>query len=429
MNPVLLDGGSLPRLLAGIEPTGLPASLAAHERDYGPMPRLASQQLIAEVGRSGLRGRGGADFPTARKLEAVAGRRAVSAVVVNGSETEPASQKDRVLMTALPHLVIDGAVAAAEAVGAREVIIKLGPNAKHACDALLKAISERDQRVPVSVIEGPEGYVAGEESAVINHLAGGPAIPKAVPPRPYEKGYRGKPTLVQNPETLAQLALIARFGAGWYRELGSDADPGTVLTTITGAVAEPGVYEMAFGTPLRELLDAAGGPTEPIQAFLIGGYFGNWVRWQDTASIALSREELTGAGLALGSGVLIALGQSACGLHESARLARYLADESAGQCGPCVHGLAAMADAFAGLVDGRRSGPRANLQEQMLRWADEIRGRGACHHPNGATRLIVSSLHAFAADIAPHAGGACHARPAGLPGLTGAPRRAAAIRR
>jgi NADH:ubiquinone oxidoreductase subunit F (NADH-binding) len=392
------------------------------------MPRLASQQLIAEVGRSGLRGRGGADFPTARKLEAVAGRRTVSAVVVNGSETEPASQKDRVLMTALPHLVIDGAVAAADAVGAREVIIKLGTHGRNACDALLKAISERDERVPVAVVEGPEGYVTGEESAVINHLAGGPSIPKAVPPRPYEKGYRGKPTLVQNPETLAQLALIARFGAGWYRELGSEADPGTVLTTITGAVAEPGVYEMAFGTPLRELLDAAGGSTEPIQAFLIGGYFGNWVRWQDTASLALSREELTGAGLALGSGVLIALGESACGLHESARLARYLADQSAGQCGPCVHGLAAMADAFAALVDGRRGGQRSNHQEQMLRWADEIRGRGACHHPNGATRLIVSSLHAFAAEIASHASGACHARPAGLPGLTAAPKRAA-IRR
>ena len=209
MNSVLLDGGSLPRLLAGIEPTGLPATLAAHEREYGPMPRLASEQLITEVGRSGLRGRGGADFPTARKLEAVAGRRAVSAVVVNGSETEPASQKDRVLMTALPHLVIDGAVAAAEAVGAREVIIKLGPDAKHACDALLHAISERDQRVAVSVVEGPKGYVAGEESAVINWLNGGRPKPVFVPPRPFERGYRRRPTLIVDPETLAQLTLGA----------------------------------------------------------------------------------------------------------------------------------------------------------------------------------------------------------------------------
>ena len=415
----MIDGASLPRLLAGIEPHGGPAGLQAHERAYGPMPQLGAGNLISEVEHSGLRGRGGADFPTARKLEAVAARRSVSAVVVNGSETEPASQKDRLLMSTLPHLVLDGAIAAADAVGAREVIVKLGPSGMSAGTALEDAIAERRDSLPVSVVTGPPGYVTGEESAVINHLAGGPSIPTFVPPRPYERGYRGKPTLIQNPETLAQLALIARFGARWFRQLGSDADPGSVLVTISGAVADPGVYEMGFGTPLRDLLDAAGGPTERVQAFLIGGYFGNWVRYEETATMRLAREELQGAGLALGSGVLIALGESACGLHESARLARYLADQSAGQCGPCLYGLGALADAFAAIVQGTA---RQGEERRMLRWAEEISGRGACHHPNGATRLIVSSLRTFGAEIAAHRGRACRARAAGLPGIGPLPR-------
>jgi NADH:ubiquinone oxidoreductase subunit F (NADH-binding) len=422
MSPPALDGGSLPRLLAGIQPSGGAASLATHERAYGTMPELPGADLIAEVDRSGLRGRGGADFPTARKLETVAARRSVSAVVVNGSETEPASEKDRLLMSTLPHLVLDGAVAAARAVGAREVIVKLGPSGMRAASALEDAIAERGDPLPVSTTTGPAGYVTGEESAVINHLGGGPSLPTFVPPRPYERGYRGKPTLVQNPETLAQLALIARFGAGWFRRLGSDADPGSVLVTVSGAVADPGVYEMAFGTPLRDLLDAAGGPTETIQAFLIGGYFGNWVRWEDTEWLRLSRQELTGAGLALGSGVLIALGESACGLHESARLARYLADQSAGQCGPCVHGLAALADSFAALAAGTAS---SGEYRRMLRWAEEIPGRGACHHPNGATRLILNSLRAFGSEIAAHHQRTCRARPADLPGLGSLPRSVA----
>ncbi len=408
------DGGRLPRLLAGIEPDGSPAGLLAHQRAYGPMPRIPAERLFDEVARSGLRGRGGADFPTARKLQAVASRRNVGAVVVNGSETEPASRKDRLLMATLPHLVLDGAQTAAEAVGAREVIVKLSIDALRPADALERALAERTDRLPVSLVEGAAGYVAGEESAVINYLGGGPAIPRFVPPRPYERGYRNRPTLLQNPETLAQLALIARFGASWFRELGSDADPGTALTTMAGAVAEPGVYEMAFGTPLRDLLVAAGGPTEPIRAVLVGGYFGTWTTWAETATMRLSRADLAEHGAALGSGVLIALGESACGLHESARLARYLADQSAGQCGPCVHGLNAMAESFAALVDGvAHRGER----DRLLRWASEIRGRGACHHPNGAIRLITSALDKFGPELERHARERCSAPPADLPGL------------
>lgn len=400
----------LPRLLAGLEPAGGAMTLAAHTRIHGPLPNIAAHQLIEEVEQSGLRGRGGADFPTARKLRAVAGHRRLGPVIVNGSETEPASAKDRLLLARLPHLVLDGAVLAAAAIGAREVIVKVGSATPEAVQALESASSVRErERIPIQVVPGPDGYVAGEESAVVHYLNGGGPLPTFVPPRPFERGYRGRPTLIQNPETLAQLALVARFGSRWYRELGTVADPGSALVTITGAVRAPGVYELAFGTSMRDLLGAAGGPTEPLQALLVGGYFGTWVDASHALGLRLAREDLRSVGCSLGSGVLIALGESACGLHESARVITYLAEQSAGQCGPCVFGLRAIADSVGALADGV-AGP--SERERVLRWASEIRGRGACHHPDGAVRFVESALRVFEHDIDRHLHGRCPARPA-----------------
>ncbi len=403
----------LPRLLAGLNETGSTMTLAEHRSVHGPLPAVAGPELVEIVARSGLRGRGGADFPTAIKLRAVARGRRRSTLVVNGAETEPASAKDRLLLTRLPHLVLDGAVLAARGVGAREAIVRVGNGTPATARALQGAIAARDdQGVALRVVAGPEGYVTGEETAVIHHLARGVAKPTFVPPRPYERGLGGRPTLVQNPETLSHLALIARFGPDWFRELGSDADPGSALVTISGAVVQPGVYELAFGTPMTDLLAAAGGPDEPLQALLVGGYYGTWVESSRALALRLSREDLHSVGCALGSGVLIALGQSACGLHESARVISYLADESAGQCGPCVHGLAAIADSVWALAEGV-----AHLSEleQLRRWIAEVRGRGACHHPDGAVRFVQSALEVFGDEVAAHQGRRCFAAPAGLP--------------
>jgi NADH:ubiquinone oxidoreductase subunit F (NADH-binding) len=292
------------------------------------------------------------------------------------------------------------------------VIVKVGESAAGSLQALEGAIAVRhDDPAEVRVVAAPEGYVAGEESAVVHYLNGGPEVPLLVPPRPYERGSRRRPTLIQNPETLAQVALVARFGERWYRELGTQADPGSALVTISGAVAAPGVYEMAFGTPMADLLDAAGGATERMRALLVGGYFGTWVDASQIMGLRLSREELRSVGCALGSGVLIVLGESACGLHESARVIDYLAEQSARQCGPCMYGLRAVADSVAALADGRRDGDR----ERLVRWASEIRGRGACHHPDGAVRFVLSALSVFTAEIEGHRRGRCTARPAGFP--------------
>ncbi len=404
---------ALPRLLAGLDPSGATMTRAEHERIHGPMPRSSAAELIEAVERSGLRGRGGADFPTARKLQSVRQRRRGTVLVVNGSETEPASAKDRLLLSRLPHLVLDGAVLSASAIGASEVIIKVGENDVGSLQALEGAVAVRsDDGVALALAPGPEGYVTGEESAVIHYLNGGAPLPTFVPPRPFERGYRGRPTLVQNPETLAQVALVARYGDRWYRELGTDVDPGSALVTISGAVAAPGVYELAFGTPMIDLLAAAGGSTEPLRALLVGGYFGTWVDATPAFRLRLAREDLGSVGCSLGSGVLIALGESSCGLHESARVIRYLADQSAGQCGPCVFGLRAIADAVGALADGVA---HERERDRVLRWTAEVRGRGACHHPDGAARFVESALAVFSREIEAHRHSRCTARPAGLP--------------
>ncbi len=263
----------LPRLLESVRGDGRATSLEEHVRRYGTMHDAAAtgSELIASAEASGLGGRGGASFPTGTKLRAVASQRRPAAVVVNGVEAEPASGKDRALLRSVPHLVLDGAVLAAGAVGAHDVIICIGGRSTQERDALLAAIAARmrnrsDGRVSVRLFIAPEGFVSGEETALIQFLNGGPAKPTVTPPRPFERGVGGSPTLVQNVETLAHLALIARFGPAWFRELGTATEPGTTLVTISGAVVRPGIHEVARGAPLRELLAAAGGASEDISA-------------------------------------------------------------------------------------------------------------------------------------------------------------------
>jgi NADH:ubiquinone oxidoreductase subunit F (NADH-binding) len=217
------------------------------------------------------------------------------------------------------------------------------------------------------------------------------------PPRPFERGVGGAPTLVQNVETLAHLALIARFGSAWFRELGTPAEPGTALITISGAVARPGIHEIPLGTPLRDLLAEAGGTTEPISAYLIGGYFGTWFTEGAAEDLVLHNEHLAPYGGGLGAGAIVALPMSTCGVSEVARVGRYLADQSTGQCGPCVHGLRAIADALAPLVVGT-----GDERERLARWVTQVRGRGACKHPDGATRFTASALQVFADEIEQH---------------------------
>jgi NADH:ubiquinone oxidoreductase subunit F (NADH-binding) len=392
---------SLPRLLAGRGSES--ATRSVHLERYGPLPGPFDPTFVDIVERSGLRGRGGAAFPTATKMRAVASGRGRRVVVVNAKESEPASAKDVVLLTELPHLVLDGATVAAETVGADEVIVAIDRAFGPARSSVERAVEERrahDRRDPkMRVVDIPSRYVAGEERALVHFLNGGDAKPTSMPPRPFERGVRGRPTLVHNVETLADLALIARNGAEWYRNFGLPDEPGSVLVTIGGAVARPGVTEVELGTPVSTLVEAAGGLTDDVSAFLFGGYFGAWLPAHAAWSLPISHRALTEAGVGLGGGVVFAFPANACGLAETARVARYLAHESAGQCGPCVYGLAAIADELAKLAASQH---RKDSVERLSRWANDVTGRGACRYPDGAARFVATALDVFAADVHQH---------------------------
>jgi NADH:ubiquinone oxidoreductase subunit F (NADH-binding) len=404
------DGAALPRLLSGIPPQGA-LSIEEHLAVHGPLPaaggrgRDRAAVLIEEIAQARLLGRGGAAFPTARKMRAVAGARGRPIVVANGAEGEPASLKDRTLLEALPHLVLDGAALAAEAVGAPEAIVSVCESSPAAVDGVRTAIEEREghaaREAPrLMLAEVPGHYVAGQESALVNYLDGGPALPTFTPPMPFEEGLRRRPTLVSNVETLAHVALIARHGAAWFRQLGTPAQAGTALVTISGPVASPGVYEIAPGSPLMALVDAAGGATARVRAALVGGYSGAWIGADRLRGVALSDEHLADHDAALGAGVVVLLSESACPVAEVARLADWLARQSARQCGPCEHGLAALARTLAEVADG--SAP-ADSGARLSQLTALVRGRGACGHPDGAVAMIVSAARAFREDFSDHA--------------------------
>ena len=411
-------GGGLPRLLppAGLAAdlaADLAAGLAAHLGRHGPVPyRDATRALIADVRAAGLTGRGGAAFPAYRKLEAVAAARPGRAVVAgNGAEGEPASHKDEALLTLAPHLVLDGLQLAAEAVGAGRAILYVRRDVLRRTQIETR-ISERPatglDRVPVRVIPAPGRFLAGQESALSSLVSGAAAVPRFTPPPVFERGVDGRPTLVQNVETLAHLALVARYGPAWFRGLGTLSEPGTMLCTLRQADGSVTVVEAAIGTPLAALLDL-----RAASAVLVGGYHGAWIPARQATRLTLSNAALRPLGGFLGAGVLAALPAGRCGLAEAARVARYLARESAGQCGPCRNALPAIAAAMTELA-GPRPGPR--VIADLTRWAGLVEGRGACHHPDGTVRFLRSALLVFADEVREHERGRCTG-PGGRPFL------------
>jgi len=355
--PVPAAGG------AARQAAGLPR-LLPHGRTHAAQPvAYRGAALIQAIARSGLTGRGGAAFPVHRKLAAA---RRIKMVIANGAESEPLSRKDATLLRHAPYLVQDGLHLVAEAVGARDV-----------------RLYGHDEQ---------SGFLAGQESAVLNKVTGGPALPMFTPPRPAERGY-----LIHNVETLAHIALIARYGPDWFRTAGTADEPGTMLTTIFTAGGTT-VRETSIGTPLPELV-----PADGAQAVLIGGYHGTWLPGDLARELTLDNATLGRHGASLGAGVIAVLPEHVCGLRESVRVTRYLAAESAGQCGPCLNGLPRIANAMAELARGGTD------TRDIVRWLDLVTGRGACHHPDGTARLVRSALDVFSAEISRHAHGTCSA--------------------
>jgi NADH:ubiquinone oxidoreductase subunit F (NADH-binding) len=343
-------------------------------------------------------------------------RRGPAVVVVNGAEGEPRSSKDRVLMTYRPHLVLDGAVLAADALGAESIVVYVGEEHGRARAAMAAAIEARASTIPVPIrtVAAPIGYVSGEATAAVHFINSGDARPTATPPRPSDAGVGGRPTLVQNVESLAYVALIARFGAAWFRSVGRRETPGTALVTVSGAVGAPGVREIELGTTVGELVEVAGGRRDAIGAVLVGGYFGAWISGDEGWSMGLDPQSMRARGLTFGCGMVSVHLAGACGVAAAAEIMAFMAESSAGQCGPCLHGLRSIADAAARLAAGRSDTATIDAIE---RWTGLVTGRGACRQPDGAAAFMASAVRVFGSEFERHARlGRCSADEAG-PGV------------
>lgn len=413
-------GGAGTRLLAGPPPEAGWERLADHMARLGALDvrRYDPADLRSMVSESGLLGRGGGQFPTAAKLGTVASRGDLGpVVVVNASEGEPASRKDSVLLEYRPHLVLDGAEVAARAVGATEVVVYAHRARRRAFGTVAEALDERRSGpYHFRLVDAPPRYVAGESSAIASFLSGTGALPRGGAPVAVY-GARGRPTLVDNAETVAHLALIARFGPAWWRQAGDDRAPGPTLVTLAGEVASPGtVLELLRPVSVGGLLGAtgSGAVTGPApRAVLLGGYEGTWVDGPAAMAMPLARGAAALGGVRLGCGLVAVLAEGACGIATTARLARWLAGESAGQCGPCRIGLPAIADGLETLATGRST--KSDLRH-LWRLTAQVRGRGACGHPSGVVGLVESALETFSVEVREHLrGAACLPATRGFP--------------
>lgn len=382
--------GTPPRLL-GTAPhrrEDAAAYLAAggYRTPTGPGP------LLRRLQQADLCGRGGAGFPVARKLEAVLAQPPGPRIVVaNVAEGEPASVKDRFLGRRRPHLVLDGVAHAAAAVAADRAYVQVSDVL--AAQSLTLALAEHPAGIPVTVSLVAEAYVAGEESAVVRHLGGGPALPRAKPPRAFEAGVDGLPTLVHNAETLAAIALAA-----------DDRSPllDSFLATVSGLGLPPALYELRHGHSLEELSRHHFGPAAAPQSFLIGGFFGGLLRPEP--GLLLSPDGLRAVRAQLGCGAVIALGPEDCPVSAAADVLAFLTAEGAQQCGACIRGTAAMSQVLRRLCEGSAG---ARDAEQLEGWSRSLRGRGACGLLDAAAANAAALLRAHPDAVTDHLATPC----------------------
>jgi NADH:ubiquinone oxidoreductase subunit F (NADH-binding)/ferredoxin len=404
-DPVELDVPTIMRIGAARMTAGLDRmmrlDLAAHREIFGPLPRMTADDLVSMAAQVDLRGQGGAAFPFARKLQAVmdASKKSGEApiVVVNGTEGEPGSFKDKMLLIRSPYLILSGAALVAEAIGADEIIVGVAGNelANRSVEAAIAA--EPALRKIARVFQQPDRFISGESGALVRGINGKKPVPPGRKQLAAEKGVGDLPTLLSNASTFAQVAVLALLGPARYASVGVPEEPGTVLLSVSGSAKHPAVVECPTGVPLGHVLDICQAPAG--DGVLIGGYHGMWLDGDTAYQVPVGREGLAAAGGTFGSGIVLPIGDGTCPLGEVARIASYLAGESAGQCGPCKLGLPTIARAMNAIVDG--SGGMEAL-DVARRAAAATNRRGACSHPDGTTRMVLSALEVFTEDLAAH---------------------------
>ena len=401
--------GFTPRLLRDQPGLQTVREDCAAYRDGGGYRQLADvDALLDDVQRSGVLGRGGAAFPLAVKLQAVRDngiRNDVGTVVIaNGEEGEPASIKDRWLLRHRPHLVLDGLRLAAAIVAADDAYVYVSdPESARSVETALSELGAGALggiNVAVRVVD--PGYVAGEETAAVRALNGGPVKPTDKPPRPFESGVAGRPTLVSNVETLASVPYIQQHGSRAFREQGTAQSPGTLLVTITGAGRPPGLYEVPHGLPITELLVLHGVSPDGVRGALMGGYFAGLLD-RDVLGATVDHETFRRLGSGLGCGAISVITDD-CPVALAASVLAYFDRENAGQCGSCFNGTAAMAAVAGALRDGVATDEDL---ARLRRWSVVLRGRGACATLDAATNVAASLLDQFPEPVQHHLDNDC----------------------
>jgi NADH:ubiquinone oxidoreductase subunit F (NADH-binding) len=375
-------------------------------RSLGGYRDHAPGDLLELVASAGLAGQGGAGFPTADKWRHVTGA-SQPVVVANGAEREPGTEKDRYLMARRPFLVLDGLRLAMHAVGAKLGYICVDDDAHEAAAQMSAAVDRaRGDLLPgdaeIRFQRVPTRYVAGEETALVSVIEGFEPLPRIRPPYPSEVGVFGRPTLVQNVETLAQLAVAAAIGAAGFRAAGTPDCPGSGLFTVGAFGGEFTVTEVEFGRPLASVLDEHD-LLRGARAVLVGGYAGGLLT-PDKLDVALTPAALRAAGASLGTKSVQVLGPSDCPVRVVAEIVRYFGEQTASQCPPCHRGLPDMAAILDDLEKGTAGGDTLG---ELERFMATLSGRGVCRLPDGAARVVLSLLSNFADVVAAHADGGC----------------------
>ena len=392
--------------------------------------RLGPEQTAKEVSLARLRGRGGGGFPTGTKWASVwaaVGSRRYA--VCNGAEGEPATFKDRTLMRLNPYQAVEGLVIAAMAVGAEEAYIATKARFERERARLLSAVAEMGAagllgNLSIAIVAGPDEYLYGEEKALLEVIEGHDPLPRVLPPFQHGlfatgpqlgweshppasapgAGPEPNPTLVNNLETLSNVPHILARGSEWFRQMGTERSPGTIVCTVVGDVAAPGVFEVEMGTPLAELLDLAGGPLPGRRFKAAFSGVANRVIPASKFATPLTYEDMRAAGSGLGAGGFAIYDDTACLVDVSAVLSRFLAVESCGQCPPCKRGSGDITAALERLAAGEGGQADVELVGARLRTVTDA---NRCYLGTEEQLLVSSILETFPEDFADHLEGVC----------------------
>jgi NADH-quinone oxidoreductase subunit F len=373
------------------------------------------EDVIKQVSDAGLRGRGGAGFPTGKKWSLTRERpEQPHYLVMNGGEDEPGSKKDRLLLENLPHLVIEGVILSAYAIGASKAYLYINANYQSAItsitDALAEAraagywgrsLSESNFNLEIEIIPAPHNYVAGEDTAALEVIEGKKPLPRQKPPFPVTVGLFGKPTSVNNVETLANVAPIIAHGAEWYRKFGTPDSPGTMIFSLNDDVNRPGIYELPFGTPLRYLIEECGGgikgskkikaimPAAPSSAYLAA----------DKIDTPLDPNSMREAGSVLGCGVVRLVSEGTCIVEDVLRVSEFFTAESCGQCPACRMETNTLTALLKKVQQGQGG---QSILEQFAKVIAFNKGKGFCNLIAMPGPPIESAIKLFPADFAAH---------------------------